>query len=166
MIGNTVTERPMPAWMWLLLAALFAGATLAVGWGSVPVLAAAAATIGTASGRRASGGGVAGAAALGWATLLGWDLAGPRARDLTQLLAGLTGLPPVSATASLALLTLAFAALLAWAAATLMRWAVLAARGLRVERAWPGGPTHIPSEVTLPAPGPAAPPAGSPAVRS
>ncbi len=97
----------------ILLAEAFAVATFALGWWTVPVVAAAWAAYSTDDNRAR----IAALCAMGgWATLLGLDFArGPVGTMGTQL-GGVMNLPPTV----LYILTLVFPALLAWSAATLV----------------------------------------------
>ena len=104
----------------VLFAELFAVATYALGWWTVPVLAAAWAL---ASGHAKVARTAALCAALGWATLLILDVVKGPVDTMATRLGGVMGVPPFV----LLLLTLIFPALLAWSAAAL----VSTLRGMR-----------------------------------
>ena len=96
-----------------LLAEAFAVATFAMGWWTVPIVAAGYAL---ASKRRSRARFAALCAAAGWGTLLLLDAAKGPVGNMGARLGGVMGVPP----AVLWLLTLVFPALLAWSAAMLM----------------------------------------------
>ena len=99
---------------YILLAEAFAVATFALGWWTVPLIAAAW-TLYSADRYRARN--IALAAAGGWATLLVLDAVRGPVGTMAEQLGGVMGLPPWL----LYVLTLLFPALLAWSAATLVR---------------------------------------------
>ena len=96
----------------LLLAELFAVATYALGWWTVPVIAA---VWGIASRDRKPARLAALCAAAGWATLLILDVVKGPVDTMATTLGGVMGVPAFV----LLLLTLIFPALLAWSAAAL-----------------------------------------------
>lgn len=97
----------------VLLAEAFAVATFALGWWTVPIVAAAWAAYSTDENRARS---AALCAMGGWATLLALDFARGPVGTMGAQLGGVMNLPPVV----LYVLTLVFPALLAWSAATLV----------------------------------------------
>lgn len=97
----------------ILLAEAFAVATYALGWWTVPVIAAVWALI---SRDRRAPSLTALCAAGGWATLLLLDAAKGPVGNMASRLGGVMGIPP----AMLYAVTLLFPALLAWTAATIV----------------------------------------------
>jgi hypothetical protein len=144
-----------------VLAAAFGLGTIAAGWPVVPVLAFAAGVGLAATGRGVAARDVAVAAALAWTALLARAMSAPGAGAVTRTLGALGGLPPATATALAAVVTVALAALLAWSAATLG-----SARGHAIRRRLappaspPAGPA--PAPITLPAPDTPAAPGSAP----
>jgi hypothetical protein len=98
----------------VLLAEAFAVATFALGWWSVPIVAALWALVPGDSGRPLVS---ALCAAGGWLTLLLLDAARGPVGTMGQKLGGVMGVPAFA----LWLLTLVFPALLAWSAAAVIR---------------------------------------------
>ena len=97
----------------LLLAELFAVATYAFGWWTVPIIAVLWALL-SRDARPASI--AAFCAALGWGTLLALDVVRGPVATMASRLGGVMGVPSVV----LILLTLVFPAILAWSAAALV----------------------------------------------
>lgn len=97
---------------YVLLAEAFAVATFALGWWTVPIVAAVWALV-SADPRRVRNAGIA--AAAGWATLLVLDAVKGPVGTMASQLGGIMRVPaPV-----LVILTLVFPALLAWSAGAL-----------------------------------------------
>lgn len=97
----------------VLLAELFAVATYALGWWTVPVIAALWAVVSRDSNRAI----IAGlCAAGGWASLLLLDAAKGPVGTMASALGGVMGVPAVA----LLILTLVFPALVAWCAASVV----------------------------------------------
>ncbi len=113
----------MPVFRVVLWGAVMAGATRLVGWWAVPLVAAGAARLPDVA--RASAGGAALAAALGWGALLAWGAVGAGLGAVGIVLGRVFSLPPAAVLA----LTLALPALLAWSAAALAEEAAAARRG-------------------------------------
>jgi hypothetical protein len=99
---------------YVLLAEAFAVATFALGWWTVPVVAALWGLFARDPDRARN---AAIAAAGGWATLLVLDAVRGPVNVMAEQLGGVMSLPPVL----LYVFTLLFPALLAWAAATIVR---------------------------------------------
>src|SRR4029079_210024 len=97
----------------ILLAEAFAVATFALGWWTVPLIAAVYSLISN-NPRRARTAAIC--ALAGWATLLALDTVKGPVASMASRLGGVMGVPSIV----LVILTLVFPAALAWSAAALM----------------------------------------------